>query len=150
MSKPTATALAKIRNLDSLAEIKTFADAMALVQSAGLEVHSTEEFTDGFVMTDKNTLVGIPFLILDYTLSESKDYKDADGNPAPYAVIRLVTEKNDKCIVVDGSAGICKQIQLYASKDARAVYVPGGLIRSDYKFTDGNGNEGSATTFYLS
>lgn len=132
---------------ESLAAITSFADAMALIESAGIEIHSTEEYGDGFKLlttADKTQLVGVPFVVLGIKFAEG-DYGD------DFAIIHLVTEDGRKCIITDGSTGIRAQAKRYAEKGITAgLLVPRGLVQSDYTYLNDKGVETPATTFYLS
>ena len=129
---------------DTLADIASFHDAIELLKSSGAEIVSTEDFGDGFRLTDKPTLVGTPFLIMDMRIHPTGDH-------GPFAILRLVTEDGRKCVITDGSTGIKEQVAKYLSKNIEgALLVPRGLIRSDYDYTDDKGNVKAATTYYLS
>lgn len=131
---------------EALSSIASFDDAIALLKSAGVELHDSSEFGDGFEVVDKANLVDVPFVILGMKFAEGEF--GGDG----FVVIHLVTEDGRKCIITDGSTGVCKQARKYAEKGLVAgVVFRNGLIRSDYKWTDpSDGREKPATTFYLS
>lgn len=129
---------------DTLGAITSYADVMRLFNESGVAVVSTEDFGDGFKLTNKPELVGVPFIIVDYKFA-SGDF----GND--FAIVRLVTEDGRKCIVTDGSTGIRDQLTKYMSKGImNGLRVPRGLVRSDYEYTDDKGKQIPATTFYLS
>lgn len=133
-------------NTDALASIQSFDDALALLASAGVSINSTEEYGDGFKIlanADKDRLVKLPFIVL--------GMKFPTGDHGEFVVMHIVTKSGEKWIVTDGSTGIYKQAALYAGKGKTAgLLVPDGLIRSDYKYTDNEGKETPATTYYLS
>jgi hypothetical protein len=126
-----------------LSSIKTLDDALAFVNDHGIAVADIEDFGTGFHPVDKATLVGVPFVAL--------GHKFVTGDFGPMVVIFAVTKNNDKVIIVDGSTGIKAQLEGYAKRGLNGPFkVERGLTRSDYTYKDKNGNEKSATTFYLS
>jgi hypothetical protein len=143
-------------NEETLASITSFDDALALLKGSGIDVHSTEEFGDGFsVVEDKNTLVGAEFVTL--------GMKFSTGDHGEFVIIHAVTKDGRKVIITDGSTGIFAQATKYASKGLTAgLRVPRGLIRSDFRYIDGVGvvkpgdagydskEAKTATTYYLS
>ena len=145
------------KNEDALAAISSFEDAMALLGDAGISVHSTEEFGDGFSVLetkDKVQLVNVPFVILGMRFST--------GDNGDFVIIHLVTKDGRKLILTDGSTGIYSQAVKYNSKGISAgLYVPKGLIKSDLRYDEKSGKvvrpsepgydeAKAATTYYLS
>lgn len=127
---------------DALAAIDTFADAIRTVESAGIAIHSSEEFGDGFsVVGSKDQLVGVPFLIL--------GMRQSTGDHGEFSILHVVTEPGDKFIVVDGSTGIHAQVSEYLEKGVQSVLHKRGLSRSDYTYVDDKGKESAASTYYL-
>lgn len=129
---------------DTMAAIQSFSDAMQVLKDAGIEVHSTEEFGDGFKLVDKDTLVKVPFVIL--------GIRFADGDfDTDFAILHVVTEDGRKCIITDGSTGIRAQAKRYAERGITSgLLVPNGLVRSDYEYINEKGKSTPATTYYLS
>lgn len=105
------------------------------------------DFGTGFtVLSDKNRLVGEPFVIVDWRFSLGT-YGEM--------VTLLVVAKSGKWIVNDGSTGIREQMSVVDKKMPEGaktfVQVPKGLTRSDYTYLDqSTGKETPAQTFYLS
>lgn len=126
---------------DALASIKSFDDAVALL-NAQFGTESAESISDygtGFTLiTDKNVLIGIPFLIVQWRFNEG-DYS------SEFVSAELVTQAGDKIILNDGSTGIYRQLRgvtdqrIKAGKTANAyagLAVPKGLTRTDYWFNE--------------
>lgn len=140
VAKPLLTS-----NEDTLRDIQSFSDALQALADAGIQVHSTEEFGDGFkVLQDKNRLVDVPFIILGFRFH--------DGENGEFAIAHVVTESNEKLILTDGGSGIRDQLKRYAGHGVESgLMVPRGLIRSDYKYDDPTtGEKRPGTTYYLS
>ena len=150
-----ATDSTPVLRKDSLADVKTFADALALLSDAGIDVVSTTEYGDGFVMErNLRSLVGIDFVILDTQFST--------GDFGEFVILRIVTTDDRKLIITDGSTGICQQMRDITSKAGRTTgfAVKGGLVESNFRFNEQTGNvvrpgepgyeQGKpATTYYL-
>lgn len=149
---------------EMLASIKSFDDALAIAAAAG-ELESISDYGNGFsVLKDKGTLVGVPFVILEWQEREG-DFADSGFMSA-----LVVTKGGEKWVVNDGSTGIADQLREVTRRresegrnNPRAfLSVPGGLTRSDYFRNETTGDiartrpEGApkgewipATTFYL-
>lgn len=144
-SKDVATLDAKslTNDRDTLAGIASFADAIRVLESAGIAIHSSEEFGDGFsVVASKDQLIGVPFVIL--------GMRQTEGDHGEFSILHVVTEPGDKFIIVDGSTGIHAQVTEYLEKGVQSVMHKGGLNRSDYTYVDDKGKESPASTYYLS
>lgn len=141
-----------------LGAIQSFADAMALLQSAGMTVADiTEEYGTGFdVLDDKRQLVKVPFLILSWRFSE--------GDHGKFVSMMIVTREaggvSRKLIVNDGSTGIRKQMEEISedrlqkfkgdvNKAHAGLLVPKGLRISEYDYVNDKGVKTPASTFYL-
>lgn len=139
LAKPTDTSKLRTQPKDL-----DFAQISKGLFDAG-DIVSASEFGNGFAVLetkDKGQLVGVPFIILDWTLRE--------GDNGDYVSLEIVTQDNRKLIVNDGSTGILKQIRDIAETgDTRAIYVKKGLRKSEYTYTDGEGKQKPAVTFYL-
>lgn len=131
----------------TLRGIANFADALAL---AGPVESVTEYLGTGFRVlptSEKSTLVGVPFLILEWHFSE--------GDQGEFVSILAVTRNDEKVIINDGSTGI--KDQMHQLGDSRPLAVPGGLRSSTFyynsttKETSNRPREGfsPATTYYL-
>lgn len=101
---------------------------------------------------DKDKLVGRPFVILEVIFQEDGDYDQ------PYTTIRgkaLTVGRNEGYLFVmsDGGAGVNKQLRDLAAANGGRVSVPmradKGLRVSKYTYTDDDGKEKPAATYYL-
>lgn len=94
---------------------------------------------------DKSELVGVPFFIRQIYIKADQE------TGAEYAQLFLVTKEHKRYRMTDGGTGIFIQAQGLTERSGRdhSFMVPGGLRRSDYTYTDGNGKKSPATTFYL-
>lgn len=130
-----------------LESFDTFDEALAALQSAGIEGTVITEYGDGFTVADKASLVGVPFVVVGYKTSESDEYGQE------FSVLHAVTKDNRKVVITDGSTGLHQQCQKIVSERGHMVGigVPDGLVRSDYKVEDPRepGKMISATTFYF-
>lgn len=154
----STTDVEKLQRLspDELRSIGSFDDALALLQeNLGAEIigDASHEIGDGFTMLqDKDKLLDVPFIAVGWTFADG-DYVDPNtGVKAQYIVMRVVTDKGDKFIIVDGSPhGVCGQMQDYTvRRNAYAgLVVKGGLRKSEYDTTDASGNPIHGTTHYL-
>lgn len=138
---------------DDLANIVNFDDAIRALAALNLDAaDSMADYGTGFEVVDKEKLIGIPFIILQWAFHQS------DLNDDGFVAAHVVTADGRKCIITDGSTGVCAQLRTVTEKREKAgkqnthgaLHVPGGLVRSDYKFTDADGKERPATTYYLS
>lgn len=136
-----------------LRAIASFEDALALASDAfhGNAVAISDVLSDGFgALKEKDRLLGVKFLIVSYTLSRSKEHFDENGEGQVFATARIVTERNEKLFITDGSAGICKQLSQLAAQGLYGnILVPRGLRVSEYEYTDDKGKRSTARTFYL-
>ncbi|HWV44407.1 MAG TPA: hypothetical protein VN039_00025 [Nitrospira sp.] len=130
---------------DDLGAVQSFADAMQLMQDARVDVVSTDDLGDGFVVlpTDgKASLVGVPFIILNMRFHT--------GDMGEFVILHVVTEDGRKLIVNDGSTGIRDQCKGYARNNrTQGILCKRGLTRSDYTYEDDKGKSIPATTYYL-
>lgn len=111
---------------EALAGIQNFEDAVGYFNGNEGVTNAGDVLGDGFAITnDKDILVNIPFLILDWT--------EILGDQGLYVSVRLMTSDSRKYRISDGSTGICKQLNELASKGVtRGVFVKGGLVKSEY------------------
>ncbi len=145
------TDLERMISKDQFANINSFEAALALAEEVYGELIMSDTMGDGFRLLDnKMELVGKPFIILDTSLTESEKFK-RNGKPGMFTTMKVVTQDDRKYVVVDGGAGICNQIQEWRAKTNRrgGFFARHGLNVSEYTYTDGDGNESPAQTFYL-
>ena len=114
----------------------------------------SDEFGDGFTLVkDKDSLVGIPLLIVEFQFNVG-DYGDF------VAVRAFRMDNNEKIVLIDGSTGIRDQVARWVEHVTGAKYETGrtyiqpirlkrGLVRSEYDYTDGKGKTSKAVTHYF-
>lgn len=143
----------KMLSPDSLADIKSWDDALALMSDAKIAVVSAKEFGDGFEVVDKKTLINSPFIILSIHFADG-DYTNPDGTPQKFGIIRAMTKDGRKVVITDGSqkSGLKVQMKKLAASPNGGVGVVAedGLIVSEYDYFDDKGVKAPARTYYLS
>lgn len=128
-------------------DIQTFDDAVELARLTYGDanvVSASEVLGDGFKMVEnKDTLIGVPFIAISWNFLM--------GDHGEYVAVRLVTQDNNKLVMVDGSSGVFQMLANYSKKTGSegGLYCLKGLRRSDYTYTDESGKEKSARTYYL-
>lgn len=135
---------------DQLKSITTMDEALAALGSV-TDVADWADFGTGFnVLKNKDNLVGVPFVVLEWRFNHSKEFDQE------YVAAVVMDEKNNKHILVDGSTGVCAQLRTVT--DAKiadglpypqaGLIVRNGLTRSDYT-KEVDGKEIAASTYYL-
>lgn len=132
----------ELRNITSLDSIK------ALI---GDKVANATDLGSGFAVLDtdqKRRLVDVPCLFLFWSFHL--------GTQGEFVSAHVVTlgangDVKDKFIINDGSTGIYAQLKEFTDRtgDSQGMFVPKGLRASDYTYTDDDGKEKPATTFYI-
>lgn len=157
MTEPTtpSSAVEKRTRLtnDELRALNTD-NALAFFASRGETVTDlSEELGSGFTVMktdDKAQLVGVGFLIAEWHFAE--------GDNGEFVSLTVITEKNEKLIVNDGSTGIRDQVHDLESRGFFApILVRNGLRVSEYFYDPNTGEKfknkadglKKATTFYL-
>lgn len=133
--------------VEELAGISSFEDALALVKEkmgdAGVGV-ADQEIGDGFkLLENKDVLIGAEMLLVTWDFHQ--------GDHGEFVSAKVVTVDGTKYIVNDGSSGIRDQLMAYSAKknSQGGLFCRKGLRRSNYTYTDENGKESPATTYYL-
>lgn len=102
--------------------------ARALLATAG----SADELGTGFrTLKEKNQLIGVPFIIVNYRFFE--------GDKGHFTAVFLVTEDGRKLMLTDGSTGIRDQLEKWTALNGgrmRAMAAQKGLRVSTYPFCD--------------
>lgn len=132
-------------NDESLGDVKTFDDALALLADSGMvQSDAADLIGDGFESLDnKDLLINVPFVILDYKFSDN-------GNYGEFVIIRLMTQDNRKYRLTDGSTGILADIQKLARRNVVGnVLCRKGLTVSEYEYIDANNKKTPAKTYYI-
>ena len=139
---------------NDLREIGSFEDALNAVGPNVLD--SADEIGSGFkVLEDKDELLKIPFLILEWRFNPGKYINDL-GEKTDFVSITLVTKHNEKYILNDGSTGIAAQLRDLTDRTGSygGLLCRNGLrVSRDYevRLPDGKGGEKTilGTTYYL-
>ena len=135
-----------------LREITSFSDALAAAQEEGEEIAlASQEIGSGFVvLDDKDFLLKVPFLMLEWRFNAGK-YENDMGEKTDFVSITLVTKNNDKYILNDGSTGIARQLREYSDRSGKfgMLMAEQGLrVSRDYTVVV-NGREITGTTYYI-
>ena len=135
-----------------LRSIVSFNDAISLAESVyGAVALSSEVLGDGFTLVEKDKLLGVPFVLIDYTVHTSSTNFDENGEGLKFVTVRCVTQEDKRVAFNDGSTGVARQLRDLAAREIYGgIYVQGGLRSSEYEVTDDKGRKSSATTYYLS
>lgn len=142
---------------DALSEVSDFASALQTLADAGVINESISDYGTGFTVVDKNRLVNVPFVIMEWRFNEG-DFKNENGENVEFVSVAVVTKNGDKWVINDGGTGIAEQLRSVTRKRVEkkhgtpqnGLLVPAGLVRSDYTFVDAKGIEQPGTTYYLS
>jgi len=110
-----------------------------------LVVKSSDVIGDGAeFITDKNKLVEVPFLVLDWKFITDEETQ------REYVNVLIMGVNGDKARFNDGSTGIYAQLKQVSENVGKVgIEVKQGLRRSDYIKVI-NGKNEKATTYYLS
>jgi len=138
-----------------LASMATWDEALAVFEGAGVGIESIEDYGSGFkLLNDKNRLVGVPLLVIEWRFTASKKYTNDAGEPAEFVSAMVITKHGDRYIINDGSTGIAAQLRMVQNqREAKnhanpqaGLLVEDGLKRSEYTNADGV----PGVTYYLS
>lgn len=134
----TDTAIAPVEvPREVLRKQATFQD---VIDTGAAISHVGDYLGDGFSVADKATLIGTPFLILDWRFNED------ESSQRGFVSVSIMTKHNEKFVVNDGGTGIMAQMQEIQDAGVQPpLLVAKGLRRSDYTVE----GVGDATTFYL-
>lgn len=148
MTDSTTVERKRLYSDEELRNLKSWSEVVALSGKPIVNVAETELSTGFSVVTDKNSLVGVPFILLDWTFSM--------GDMGEFVSANIITRDDRKLILNDGSTGICAQ--LHRLTPGAPIGVARGLRKSEYARKDENGEvilnpktgqPERATTFYL-
>lgn len=131
---------------DELASIVSFDQALEAAASKAEVYTADESLGNGFKLIDskkgKAGLVGVPFIILRWRFHQ--------GDFGDFVSCEVVTNRNERFILNDGSTGIYAQLRAFTDSHNGLqgnLVVRQGLTQSDY-ISEVTGEP--ATTFYLS
>jgi hypothetical protein len=128
----------------SWGEVGNWDEAVAAL--GNVVFNSTEEFGDGSVKVGKEQLLGVRFLLLEFTFHVDKKTN------REYVNVLLMAENGKKAWFNDGSTGIYRQLKHFEKKRmlTGGILCESGLRVSEYEHTDERTGEVSmASTYYL-
>lgn len=137
-----------LSDVDAMEQVTSWSDAIATIQSQGIEVTVVDEFT----LVEKDVLVGKPFVVLSYSFSAGSYSKS-------FVSVRVMTEQNEKLVFNDGSTGVRDQLQRLADKGIQTgILCSHGLRVSEFFYNEDTKETSNvpkdgfkpASTFYLS
>lgn len=140
--------------VNQLSSIETYIDAVLLLQNEGaISVDQAREL-HGFGLLpgkDKEKLVGVPFIILEYEFKIGRDNSN-------FVECAIVTTHNMKYLMRDSSKGIYVQLRNLFDERLAAEHphptlgypVRKGLTFQDYDYVAGDGISTKSRTYYLS
>lgn len=137
----TAARMRPVFEDEQLQNVSNFEDAIALLDG---QYSDASELGSGFeILSSKDQLVDKEFVIVQWNFYT--------GDMGEFCAMHVMTRDGGKYIVNDGSTGIYKQLRGFTNNTGKrsGMVCRHGLTRSDYKFTDENGNERPATTYYI-
>lgn len=127
---------------------ETLPEDMSFQELIDAGVISISEIDDRLKVDNKDDLIGVPLVIIDWEFKPSDMGKD-------YAFVTVKTQEGTR-VFADGGTGIPDQLERYKAKlldsGARFIYVPNGLRKSDYVakvVVDGEEKRIPATTYYF-
>lgn len=120
----------------------------------GAVVRDSVDYSGGEVV-EKDTLVGIPFVVLDWRVSSSDAYERiVDGviTSSEFIIVQVGTSDGQRLLFTDGGVGIRPILEQFTEDTgSRAgLLVRHGLRRSEYSKKMDDGTSRDAVTFYLS
>lgn len=149
---------------DALAGFQTYGDvAAAFSERLGVPLESVTDYGTGFVLVEKESLVGIPHVIVQWRFNAGEYGEE-------FVSVEAITKNNDKVIYNDGSTGIYAQLRQVTNKrladkspvpPQAGLVVSGGLSKTSYYYNEvtkqtvsrrpeGAGKEWKpASTYYL-
>lgn len=127
-------------------KITTPADARAALENAyGAVLESSALFGDGAeFIKDKDKLIGIPFMILEWHFVIDKETN------REYVNVLVMNQVGEKARFNDGSTGVRDQLKkVHEEYGIIGIFCKFGLRKSSY-MKEVNGKPEKATTYYLS
>jgi hypothetical protein len=146
--EPTGT-VARIPR-EQLEEITSFDEMIATLAQVHGEVISSEAFAP----VEKDDLINIPFVIIEWEDGKKKDFGEKR-----FVIVRIMVQATEeKGVFTDGSTGVMHRLDRWAAQGRTGgILVPRGLRKSEYGLTkDGDtcvlGSPeaaGKGVTYYL-
>jgi hypothetical protein len=108
----------------------------------------------GGELTEKDELIGTPFVVTDFEISQSDTHTRNDNGvirPVEFAVVRCRTIHGERVVFTDGGTGILPVLLEHEERTGKrgGLVARKGLRRSDYTKKLDNGTTTAATTFYF-
>jgi hypothetical protein len=131
--------------------IASMADYVAAIGGQDAVILAHEELGDGFAEVEKDALVSVRCILVDWTFHVSDKFT-RNGQPTEWVRVRGIDQNGRKFWFADGGAGVYAQLRKLTDRTGKreALYVHDGLVRSDYTYTDEKGDTSPATTYYIS
>jgi hypothetical protein len=143
-----------VERLFNYRDIKSVKDYLAAAQISLADIPAAADVLgEGFVelrQLEKRRLVGVPLLFLDWKFVDSDKFATG-GEANEFVYVKILTMDDRKYAIVDGSAGIARQLREYTdwSNTTGPLMVHKGLTESQYETEDTKGNKIQASTFYV-
>lgn len=139
VSKKDAGAVAQAIDWSKVNDLATARELLGTVVDASDVVGDGADF-----IKDKNLLVGVPFLVLEW-----KFVVDEKTN-REYVNVHIMGGDGRRARFNDGSTGVYAQLKKVSDEmGVMGIQVKGGLRRSDYVKDMKDGSRTDATTYYL-
>lgn len=126
----------------------------AIEREFGVQVVDSAEYGGG-QLVEKESLVGVPFVVLDWNTRKSSKFTRAENSvitPTEFVVVSIVDANSERKIFTDGGTGILPVLQAHfdRTQSRGGIYCKEGLRRSEYTYTDEHtGQSSAARTYYL-
>jgi hypothetical protein len=116
---------------DKLRAMDNFEDVLAAFAAEGIQLLDASDWVGaGSDLIDKERLLGVPFLLIQWKFLQSQDYEGSS-----FVVCHILTRHNERLMFMDGSKGGIRDDLIEASKNTNqfhAMIVKNGLRKSDY------------------
>lgn len=106
-------------------------------------VKTVSQLTGNPSLIDKESLKGVPFIIVDFTVRLGDYIRAGSDEKSDYISVTVKTVDNELLVFNDGGVGIMGQLASTTMQDL-PIYCPNGLRASEY-----DGPYGPASTYYL-
>lgn len=116
---------------------------MTFDEMMGEGVKTVAQVTGKPSLVDKDKLIGVPFIVIDFT-TRVGSYRRDDGELGDYISVTIKTKDNDLLVFNDGGTGIAGQLASVDLEKDLPLYCPQGLRKSEY-----TNSYGPALTYYL-
>ena len=124
---------------EALAGITSYEDAVRAINEAGGKIESAADYGNGFAVVEKETLIGIPLLLIEWRFNE--------GDNGDFVSVEALTKNGEKVVFNDGSTGLRDQLHLITTRREEAgvaspqmgLLCPTGLTAKTYKRKDETG-----------